>query len=79
MTMSTKCQKNETKITTNVIQHDDRLWYLRPFYNGAFSIALKHDFDDQFFFAHDSTTLESKAAFVHLNCEHAIRVDESFI
>jgi hypothetical protein len=22
---------------------------LRSFYNGAFSIALKHDFDDQFF------------------------------
>jgi hypothetical protein len=28
---------------------------LRSFYNGAFSIASKHDFDDQFFFACDST------------------------
>jgi hypothetical protein len=26
------------------------LEYLRPFYNGAFSIASKHDFDDQFLF-----------------------------
>jgi hypothetical protein len=25
MIMSTKCQKNEKKMTTNVIQHDDRL------------------------------------------------------
>jgi hypothetical protein len=25
MSMSTKCQKNEKKMTTNVIQHDDRL------------------------------------------------------
>jgi hypothetical protein len=55
MTMSTKCQKYEKKVTTNVIQHDDRLWYLRPLYNGAFSIASKYDFDDQFFFARDST------------------------
>jgi hypothetical protein len=48
--MSTKCQKNEKKIDTiNVIQHDDRLWYLRLFYNGAFSVVSKHDFDDQFF------------------------------
>jgi hypothetical protein len=23
--------------------------YLRPFYNGVFSIVSKHDFDDQFF------------------------------
>jgi hypothetical protein len=28
---------------------------LRSFYNGTFSIASKHDFDDQFFFARDST------------------------
>jgi hypothetical protein len=42
--------KNEKKMTINVIQHDDGLRYLRPFYNGAFSIASKHDFDDQFFF-----------------------------
>jgi hypothetical protein len=42
MPMSTKCQKND-----NVIQHDDRLWYLRPFYNGAFSITSKNDIDDQ--------------------------------
>jgi hypothetical protein len=27
---------------------------LRSFYNGAFSIASKHDFDDQFFCARDS-------------------------
>jgi hypothetical protein len=25
MSMSTKCQKNEKKMTINVIQHDDRL------------------------------------------------------
>jgi hypothetical protein len=31
----------------NVIQHDDRLCYLRLFYNGAFSIAPKNDLDDQ--------------------------------
>jgi hypothetical protein len=37
MPMSTKCQKNEKKMTINVIQHDDGLWYLRLFYNGAFS------------------------------------------
>jgi hypothetical protein len=42
-------------VSINVIPHDDRSWYLRPFYNGAFSIASKHDFDDQFFFARDST------------------------
>jgi hypothetical protein len=42
--------KYEKKITINVLQHDDRLRYLRPFYNGAFSIAAKYDFDDQFFF-----------------------------
>jgi hypothetical protein len=47
--MSTKCQKNEKKMTINVIQHDDRLRYLQPFYNGAFSIMPKHHFDDQFF------------------------------
>jgi hypothetical protein len=41
-----KLSKNEI---INVIQHDDRLLYLRSFYNGAFSIASKHDFDDQFF------------------------------
>jgi hypothetical protein len=46
----TKCQKNDKKTTINVIKIDDRLWYLRPFYNGAFSSASKHDFDDQFFF-----------------------------
>jgi hypothetical protein len=34
-------------MTINVIQHDDI--YLRPFYNGAFSVVSKHDFDDQFF------------------------------
>jgi hypothetical protein len=34
-------------VTINVIQHDDRLWYLRLFYNGAFSIASKNDLDDQ--------------------------------
>jgi hypothetical protein len=36
-------------MTINVIQHDDRLRYLQPFYNGAFSIMPKHYFDDQFF------------------------------
>jgi hypothetical protein len=46
MPMLTKCQKNEKKVTINVIQHDDKLWYLRPFYNGAFSIVSKNDFDD---------------------------------
>jgi hypothetical protein len=34
-------------MTINVIQHDDRLRYLRLFYNGAFSIASKNDLDDQ--------------------------------
>jgi hypothetical protein len=34
-------------MTINVIQYDDRLWYLRLFYNGAFSIASKNDLDDQ--------------------------------
>jgi hypothetical protein len=34
-------------MTINVIQHDDRLCYLRLFYNGAFSITSKNDFDDQ--------------------------------
>jgi hypothetical protein len=47
MSMSTKCQKNEKKNTINVIQYDDRLRYLRLFYNGAFSIASKNDLDDQ--------------------------------
>jgi hypothetical protein len=47
MPMSTKCQKNEKKMTINVMQHDDSLWYLRLFYNGAFSIASKNDLDDQ--------------------------------
>jgi hypothetical protein len=47
MSTSTKCQKIEKKITINVIQHDDRLWYLRLFYNGAFSTASKNDLDDQ--------------------------------
>jgi hypothetical protein len=36
--MSTKCDK----MTINVIQHDDPLLYLRPFY-----IASKNDLDDQ--------------------------------
>jgi hypothetical protein len=45
MSMSIKCQKNEKKMTINVIQYDDR--YLRLFYNGAFSIASKNDLDDQ--------------------------------
>jgi hypothetical protein len=35
-------------MSINVIQYDDRLWYLRSFYNEAFSIASKHEFDDQF-------------------------------
>jgi hypothetical protein len=47
MLTSTKCQKIEKKITINVIQHDGRLLYLRLFYNGAFSIVSKNDFDDQ--------------------------------
>jgi hypothetical protein len=46
MPMSTMCQKNEKKMTINVIMIS---WYLRPFYNGAFSIVSNHDFDDQFF------------------------------
>jgi hypothetical protein len=28
-------------------QHDDRLSYLRLFYNGSFSIASKNDLDDK--------------------------------
>jgi hypothetical protein len=47
MPTSTKCQKIEKKMTINVIQHDDRLCYLRLFYNGAFLIASKNDLDDQ--------------------------------
>jgi hypothetical protein len=47
MPMSTKCKKNENKMTINVIQHDGRLRHLRLFYNGAFSIVLKNDLDDQ--------------------------------
>jgi hypothetical protein len=47
MAMSTKCQKNEKKMTINVIPHDDRLRYLRLFYNGPLSIALKDDLDHQ--------------------------------
>jgi hypothetical protein len=41
-------------MTINVILHDDRLRHLRAFYNGAFSIVSKNDFDDQFFFTRDS-------------------------
>jgi hypothetical protein len=44
---STKCQKMRKKMRINVIQHDDRLWNLRPFYNRAFYIASKNDIDDQ--------------------------------
>jgi hypothetical protein len=49
--MSTKCQRNEKKITINdeLMSYNIWLWYLRPFYNGAFSIVSKDDFDDQFF------------------------------
>jgi hypothetical protein len=36
-------------MTINVIQHDHRLRYFRPFYNGAFSTMPKHHFDGQFF------------------------------
>jgi hypothetical protein len=42
-----KVSKYEKKMTINVTQHDDRLRYLRLFYNGAFSIASKNDLDDQ--------------------------------
>jgi hypothetical protein len=35
---------------------------LRSFYNGAFSIVSKHDFDDQFFFARDSISSEALSA-----------------
>jgi hypothetical protein len=31
MPMSTKCQKNEQKMTINVIQHDERLVYYNCF------------------------------------------------
>jgi hypothetical protein len=47
MPTSTKCQKIEKKMTINVIKLDDRLLYLRLFYNGASSIASKNDLDDQ--------------------------------
>jgi hypothetical protein len=40
MPTSTKCQKIKKKMTVDVTQDDDRLWYLRLFYNGAFSISL---------------------------------------
>jgi hypothetical protein len=42
-----KLSKNEQKMAINVIKHDDRLWYLWLFYNGAFSSASKNDIDDQ--------------------------------
>jgi hypothetical protein len=44
MPMSTKCKKNEKKMTMNIIEHNDRLGYLRRFYNGAF--ASKNDIED---------------------------------
>jgi hypothetical protein len=47
MPTSTKCQKIKKKMTVDVTQDDDRLWYLRLFYNGAFSIASKNDLDNQ--------------------------------
>jgi hypothetical protein len=42
MPMTTKCQKNKKKMKINDIQHDDKFWYLRPFYNGVFSIASRN-------------------------------------
>jgi hypothetical protein len=36
-------------MSINVIQHDDMLGCLRPFYNRVFSLVSKHHFDDQFF------------------------------
>jgi hypothetical protein len=48
-------------MTINVIQHDDRLRYLQPFYNGAFSIMPKHHFDDQFFLLATVYLLQSSA------------------
>jgi hypothetical protein len=44
MPMPTKCKKNEKKMTMNITEHDDRLGYLRRFYNGAF--ASKNDIED---------------------------------
>jgi hypothetical protein len=41
-------------MTINVIQHDDRLGYLRPFYSGAFSIGQSMILTTSFF-ARDST------------------------
>jgi hypothetical protein len=37
--------KKVEKIAITVIQLDEILLYLRPFYNGAFSIASKNDID----------------------------------
>jgi hypothetical protein len=39
--------KKVEKIAITVVQLDEILLYLRPFYNGAFSIASKNDIDDQ--------------------------------
>jgi hypothetical protein len=54
MPMSTKCKKKIElllkKMTINVVQHDDRLWYLRPFYNGPFSIGQSMTLTTSIFF-----------------------------
>jgi hypothetical protein len=48
-------------MTINVIQHDDRFDDdLGPFYNGAFSIASKYDFDDHFFCSRQYGWLQKK-------------------
>jgi hypothetical protein len=44
MLMSTKCQENEKKMTTNVMMIGYDMIFM------IFFIVSKHDFDDQFFF-----------------------------
>jgi hypothetical protein len=45
MPMSTKCQKMRTK--RQLMSYNMMIGYVRLFYNGAFSTALKNDLDDQ--------------------------------
>jgi hypothetical protein len=53
MPISTKCPENKKKMTTNVIEHDDRLWYLQ----WSIFHCVKAWFWRPVFFARDSTTL----------------------
>jgi hypothetical protein len=41
--------------------------YLRSFYNEAFSIESNRDFDEQFFFARDSKSINNRFLFFNNN------------